>query len=184
MKNSTLGPGSKMGHFSYLGDAQVGADVNIGAGTITCNFDGEHKHPTVIEEDVFIGSDSMLVAPLHIGRGAKTGAGSVVTHDVPAGAVATGSRRSQARAVGANAEDGLRSKQLWTWMAFADRGLAADQHSSFGGAPGRLCCCSGDGPGFGQPGAIAAGIGYRKSRAKAAETLLTEPARCCRPCWC
>ncbi len=90
MKNSVLGPGSKMGHFSYLGDAQIGEDVNIGAGTITCNFDGVNKHKTVIEDGAFIGSDSMLVAPLHIGRGAKTGAGSVVTHDVPAGAVAYG----------------------------------------------------------------------------------------------
>ena len=90
MKNSTLGPGSKMGHFSYLGDAQIGENVNIGAGTITCNFDGERKHKTVIEDGAFIGSDSMLVAPLHIGRGAKTGAGSVVTHDLPAGAVAYG----------------------------------------------------------------------------------------------
>lgn len=83
IKNGTLGPGAKMGHFSYLGDAQIGANVNIGAGTITCNFDGQHKHRTVLEEDVFIGSDTLLVAPLHIGAGAKTGAGSVVTHDVP-----------------------------------------------------------------------------------------------------
>jgi bifunctional UDP-N-acetylglucosamine pyrophosphorylase/glucosamine-1-phosphate N-acetyltransferase len=90
MKNSTLGPGAKMGHFSYLGDATVGANVNIGCGTITCNFDGEHKHPTVIEDGAFIGSDTMLVAPLHIGQGAKTGAGSVVTHDVPASAVVYG----------------------------------------------------------------------------------------------
>lgn len=90
MKNSTLGPNAKMGHFSYLGDAQVGENVNIGAGTITCNFDGEHKHPTVIEEDVFIGSDSLLVAPLRIGAGAKTGAGSVVTHDIPPRTVAYG----------------------------------------------------------------------------------------------
>jgi bifunctional UDP-N-acetylglucosamine pyrophosphorylase/glucosamine-1-phosphate N-acetyltransferase len=90
MKNSTLGPGSKMGHFSYLGDASVGANVNIGAGTITCNFDGARKHATVIEDDAFVGSDSMLVAPLRIGRGARTGAGSVVTHDVPADAVAYG----------------------------------------------------------------------------------------------
>jgi len=90
MKNSTLGPNAKMGHFSYLGDAQVGENVNIGAGTITCNFDGEHKHPTVIEENVFIGSDSLLVAPLHIGAGAKTGAGSVVTHDIPSRTVAYG----------------------------------------------------------------------------------------------
>ena len=90
MKNSTLGPGSKMGHFSYLGDATVGAEVNIGAGTITCNYDGQRKHSTVIEDGAFIGSDSMLVAPVHIGQGAKTGAGSVVTHDVPAGAVVYG----------------------------------------------------------------------------------------------
>ncbi len=90
MKNSTLGPGSKMGHFSYLGDAQIGPNVNIGAGTITCNYDGKRKHPTVIEADVFIGSDTMLVAPLHIGTGAKTGAGSVVTHDLPPHSVAYG----------------------------------------------------------------------------------------------
>jgi bifunctional UDP-N-acetylglucosamine pyrophosphorylase/glucosamine-1-phosphate N-acetyltransferase len=90
MKNSTLGPNAKMGHFSYLGDATVGADVNIGAGTITCNYDGANKHPTHIEDGAFIGSGSMLVAPLWIGAGAKIGAGSVVTHDVPAGAVAYG----------------------------------------------------------------------------------------------
>lgn len=90
MKNSTLGPGSKMGHFSYLGDTQAGSNVNIGAGAITCNFDGERKQTTIIEDDAFIGSDSMLVAPLHIGRGAKTGAGSVVTHDVPDGALVMG----------------------------------------------------------------------------------------------
>jgi bifunctional UDP-N-acetylglucosamine pyrophosphorylase/glucosamine-1-phosphate N-acetyltransferase len=90
MKNSTLGPGAKMGHFSYLGDAEVGAGANIGAGTITCNYDGVHKHKTVIEEGAFIGSDTMLVAPVRVGQGAKTGAGSVVTRDVPAGAVAYG----------------------------------------------------------------------------------------------
>lgn len=90
MKNSTLGPGAKMGHFSYLGDAEVGPNVNIGAGTITCNYDGVRKHRTVIEEGAFIGSDTMLVAPVHIGAGAKTGAGSVVTHDIPSGAVAYG----------------------------------------------------------------------------------------------
>ena len=83
VKNSYLGPGTKMGHFSYIGDAQVGANVNIGAGTITCNYDGERKHRTIIEDDVFIGSDTMLVAPVRIGRGAKTGAGSVVTRDIP-----------------------------------------------------------------------------------------------------
>ncbi len=90
MKNSTLGPGAKMGHFSYLGDATIGADVNIGCGTITCNFDGERKHPTVVEDGAFIGSDTMLVAPLHVGAGARTGAGSVVTRDVPPNAVVYG----------------------------------------------------------------------------------------------
>lgn len=90
MKNSYLGPGSKMGHFSYLGDAQIARNVNIGAGTITCNFDGVNKNKTVIEEDVFIGSDTMLVAPLKIGKRAKTGAGAVVTHDVPADTVVVG----------------------------------------------------------------------------------------------
>jgi bifunctional UDP-N-acetylglucosamine pyrophosphorylase/glucosamine-1-phosphate N-acetyltransferase len=90
LKASTLGPGAKMGHFSYLGDANVGAGANIGAGTITCNYDGERKHPTSIEEGAFIGSDTMLVAPVRVGKGAKTGAGAVVTHDVPPGALAYG----------------------------------------------------------------------------------------------
>ena len=90
VKNSYLGPGVKMGHFSYLGDATVGAEANIGAGTITCNYDGKRKHPTVVGAGAFIGSDTMLVAPVTVGDGAKTGAGSVVTHDVPAGNVAYG----------------------------------------------------------------------------------------------
>jgi bifunctional UDP-N-acetylglucosamine pyrophosphorylase/glucosamine-1-phosphate N-acetyltransferase len=90
VKNSYLGPGVKMGHFSYLGDATVGAEANIGAGTITCNYDGRHKHPTVVGAGAFIGSDTMLVAPVTVGDGAKTGAGAVVTHDVPAGSVAYG----------------------------------------------------------------------------------------------
>lgn len=82
VKNSYLGPGTKMGHFSYLGDAQIGPDVNIGAGTITCNYDGKHKHKTEIGAGAFIGSDTMLVAPVRIGAGAQTGAGAVVTRDV------------------------------------------------------------------------------------------------------
>jgi bifunctional UDP-N-acetylglucosamine pyrophosphorylase/glucosamine-1-phosphate N-acetyltransferase len=90
IKNATLGPGAKMGHFSYLGDAEVGVNANIGAGTITCNYDGQQKHKTVIEEGAFIGSDTMLVAPVRVGKGAKTGAGAVVTHDVPDGALAYG----------------------------------------------------------------------------------------------
>jgi bifunctional UDP-N-acetylglucosamine pyrophosphorylase / glucosamine-1-phosphate N-acetyltransferase len=90
IKNASLGPGAKMGHFSYLGDATVGAGANIGAGTITCNYDGQHKYHTVIGEEAFIGSDTMLVAPVEVGAGAKTGAGAVVTHDVPPGSVAVG----------------------------------------------------------------------------------------------
>lgn len=82
VKNSYLGPGTKMGHFSYLGDATIDENVNIGAGTITCNFDGEHKNPTRIGKDAFIGSDTMLVAPVTIGEGARTGAGAVVTKDI------------------------------------------------------------------------------------------------------
>lgn len=90
VKNSTLGPGAKMGHFSYLGDTTVGAEANIGAGTITCNFDGVHKFPTEIGEGAFIGSDTMLVAPVKVGAGAKTGAGAVVTKDVPPHTLAVG----------------------------------------------------------------------------------------------
>lgn len=90
VKDSHLSAGVKMGHFSYIGNAEIGENVNIGAGTITCNFDGEHKHPTVIGEDAFIGSDTMLVAPVKIGKGAHTGAGSVVTHDVPDGETVVG----------------------------------------------------------------------------------------------
>ncbi len=90
VKDSTLAAGVKMGHFSYIGNATIGENVNIGAGTITCNYDGEHKHPTEIGEGAFIGSDTMLVAPLKIGKGAKTGAGSVVTHDVADGEVVVG----------------------------------------------------------------------------------------------
>jgi bifunctional UDP-N-acetylglucosamine pyrophosphorylase/glucosamine-1-phosphate N-acetyltransferase len=82
VKNSYLGSGTKMGHFSYIGDATIGTGVNIGAGTVTCNYDGKKKHKTEIEDDVFIGSDTMLVAPVKLGRGASTGAGAVVIKDV------------------------------------------------------------------------------------------------------
>lgn len=83
IKNSVLGCGTKSSHFSYIGDAEIGSNVNIGAGTVTCNYDGVDKNRTVIGDDAFIGSDSMLVAPLNIGARASTGAGSVVTKDVP-----------------------------------------------------------------------------------------------------
>jgi len=90
VKNAHLGPGVKMGHFSYIGDAEVGAEANIAAGTVTCNYDGERKHRTEIGRDAFVGSGTMLVAPVRVGGGAKIGAGSVVTHDVPDGALAYG----------------------------------------------------------------------------------------------
>lgn len=83
VKDSVLAEGVKMGHFSYIGNATIGANTNIGAGTITANYDGEKKHNTDIGEDVFIGSDTMLVAPITVGDGARTGAGSVVTKNVP-----------------------------------------------------------------------------------------------------
>jgi bifunctional UDP-N-acetylglucosamine pyrophosphorylase/glucosamine-1-phosphate N-acetyltransferase len=83
VKDSILHEGVKMGHFSYIGNATIGANTNIGAGTITCNYDGERKHPTEIGEEAFIGSDTMLVAPLKLGNGARTGAGAVVTKNVP-----------------------------------------------------------------------------------------------------
>jgi bifunctional UDP-N-acetylglucosamine pyrophosphorylase/glucosamine-1-phosphate N-acetyltransferase len=87
LKNTNLGPRSKANHLSYLGDATVGADVNVGAGTITCNYDGVNKHRTVIEDGAFIGSDSQLVAPVTVGKGAYVGAGSSIVADVPAGAL-------------------------------------------------------------------------------------------------
>jgi bifunctional UDP-N-acetylglucosamine pyrophosphorylase/glucosamine-1-phosphate N-acetyltransferase len=88
IKNSTIGVGSKVAHLSYVGDAQIGEESNIGAGTIFVNYDGENKHQTEIGDHVRIGSDTMLVAPVSIGDGAYTAAGSVVNEDVPAGAIA------------------------------------------------------------------------------------------------
>ncbi len=90
VKNSRIGRNTKIGHFSYVGDAQVGDEVNIGAGTITCNFDGVSKHRTVIGDGAFIGSDTMLVAPVEVGSGAQTAAGSIVNHDVPPNMLAVG----------------------------------------------------------------------------------------------
>ena len=84
IKNSTIADGSKANHLAYIGDADIGRKVNIGAGTITCNYDGVNKHRTVIEDDVFIGSDTQLVAPVRVGRGATLGAGTTLTKDAPA----------------------------------------------------------------------------------------------------
>jgi bifunctional UDP-N-acetylglucosamine pyrophosphorylase/glucosamine-1-phosphate N-acetyltransferase len=87
LKKTVLGKGSKANHLSYLGDATIGEGVNVGAGTITCNYDGRDKHPTVIDDGAFIGSDTQLVAPVRIGRGAYVAAGSSITEDVPADAL-------------------------------------------------------------------------------------------------
>ena len=92
-KKITMGKGSKANHLNYLGDAVIGAGVNIGAGAITCNYDGMHKHLTTIGDGVFVGSDSTLVAPVTLGDGAYVAAGSCITHDVPAGALALGRSR-------------------------------------------------------------------------------------------
>ena len=97
LKKTDLGEGSKAPHLSYVGDAKVGPSVNIGAGTITCNYDGTHKHVTRIEAGAFIGSDTTLVAPVTIGEGAYVAAGSAITEDVPAGALALGRARQHVK---------------------------------------------------------------------------------------
>ncbi|MEX0751150.1 MAG: bifunctional UDP-N-acetylglucosamine diphosphorylase/glucosamine-1-phosphate N-acetyltransferase GlmU [Dehalococcoidia bacterium] len=104
VKHTRLGKRTKMGHHSYIGDAEVGDDVNIGAGTITANYDGERKHRTIIGDGAFIGSDTMLVAPVRIGKGARTSAGSVVTRDVPDGMMAIGAP-ARIRAIGQEQEE-------------------------------------------------------------------------------
>jgi bifunctional UDP-N-acetylglucosamine pyrophosphorylase/glucosamine-1-phosphate N-acetyltransferase len=87
LKKTTIGRGSKASHLAYLGDATIGDNVNVGAGTITCNYDGVRKHVTVIEDGAFIGSDSQLIAPVTVGKGAYVAAGSSITKDVPPGAL-------------------------------------------------------------------------------------------------
>jgi bifunctional UDP-N-acetylglucosamine pyrophosphorylase/glucosamine-1-phosphate N-acetyltransferase len=88
LKKTVLGPRSKAMHLAYLGDATIGANVNVGAGTITCNYDGQKKHPTTIAEGAFIGSDSQLIAPVTVGAGAYVGSGTTIREDVPPGALA------------------------------------------------------------------------------------------------
>jgi bifunctional UDP-N-acetylglucosamine pyrophosphorylase/glucosamine-1-phosphate N-acetyltransferase len=90
VKKSKIGRGTKAQHLTYLGDATLGERVNVGAGTITCNYDGVRKNETIIEDDVKIGSDTMLVAPVRVGSGSVTGAGSVVTKDLPPNSLAVG----------------------------------------------------------------------------------------------
>jgi bifunctional UDP-N-acetylglucosamine pyrophosphorylase/glucosamine-1-phosphate N-acetyltransferase len=110
LKKTTMGVGSKANHLAYLGDATIGADVNVGAGTITCNYDGVAKHPTTIEDGVFIGSDSQLVAPVRIGQGAYVAAGSTVTEDVPADALAISRGRQMNKPGWAAARRAARAK--------------------------------------------------------------------------
>ncbi|MEG0246354.1 MAG: DapH/DapD/GlmU-related protein, partial [Pseudomonas sp.] len=95
LKNAHLGEGAKAGHLSYLGDAEIGARTNIGAGTITCNYDGANKFKTVMGEDVFIGSNNSLVAPVDIQSGATTAAGSTITQTVEASQLAVGRARQR-----------------------------------------------------------------------------------------
>jgi bifunctional UDP-N-acetylglucosamine pyrophosphorylase/glucosamine-1-phosphate N-acetyltransferase len=108
IKNSDLASGVKVGHFSYLGDARLGAGTNVGAGTITANFDGVHKHHTEIGERVFLGSDTILRAPVQLGDDARTGAGSVVTKDVDPGATVVGvpARQIRRKPAASNGEEG------------------------------------------------------------------------------
>jgi bifunctional UDP-N-acetylglucosamine pyrophosphorylase/glucosamine-1-phosphate N-acetyltransferase len=111
-KKIKLGKGSKANHLSYLGDAEIGEGVNIGAGTITCNYDGVNKHKTIIEDGVFIGSDSTLVAPIKIGHGAYVAAGSSITEDVPADSLALGRARQSVKEGWAKAKrDARKEKQ-------------------------------------------------------------------------
>src|SRR5262249_40835144 len=92
-KKTRLGKGSKANHLSYLGDAEIGQGVNVGAGTITCNYDGVHKHKTIIEDGVFVGSDTTLVAPIRVEKDSYIGAASCITRDVPEGSLAIGRSR-------------------------------------------------------------------------------------------
>src|SRR5208282_3106400 len=110
-KKITLGKGSKANHLTYLGDAEIGDGVNIGAGTITCNYDGVNKHRTTIEDGVFVGSDSTLVAPVKIGRGAYVAAASCITDDVPPDALAFGRARQTVKAGWARAKREQQKKQ-------------------------------------------------------------------------
>ncbi|HKB55623.1 MAG TPA: DapH/DapD/GlmU-related protein, partial [Ramlibacter sp.] len=91
------GAGTKANHLSYIGDSEVGRNVNVGAGTITCNYDGANKHRTIIEDDVFIGSDTQLVAPVRVGKGATLAAGTTLTQDAPAGELTLARTRQDTR---------------------------------------------------------------------------------------
>ena len=127
LKKTALGAGSKASHLTYLGDATIGEGVNIGAGTITCNYDGVHKHPTIIEDGAFIGSDSQLVAPVRVGKGAYVAAGSSIVEDVPAGSLGI------ARGRQANVEGWVARKKTARASAGAPAEPGADPASQQGG---------------------------------------------------
>jgi bifunctional UDP-N-acetylglucosamine pyrophosphorylase/glucosamine-1-phosphate N-acetyltransferase len=111
LKKTRLGRGSKANHLTYLGDATIGSEVNVGCGTVTCNYDGERKHPTTIGDGVFVGSDSILVAPIRIGKGAYVAAGSTLTESVPAGALALGRARQVTKRGWARKRDAERARK-------------------------------------------------------------------------
>jgi bifunctional UDP-N-acetylglucosamine pyrophosphorylase/glucosamine-1-phosphate N-acetyltransferase len=127
LKKTRLGKGAKANHLTYLGDATIGAGVNVGCGTITCNYDGAKKHPTVIGDRAFIGSDAILVAPITIGEGSYVGAGSTVTRDVPPGALAVGRARQVNKEGWAAAREARR--------AAATKDCEAPARASRGGVP-------------------------------------------------
>jgi bifunctional UDP-N-acetylglucosamine pyrophosphorylase/glucosamine-1-phosphate N-acetyltransferase len=112
VKKSVIGEGSKANHLSYIGDAMVGKDVNIGAGVITCNYDGFEKHRTVIEDNVFVGSDAQLVAPVTIGKGALVAAGATITKDVPPDALAISRSKQENREGFAAARRKMKEKKI------------------------------------------------------------------------
>ena len=122
VKNSHVGERSKLKHLTYIGDATVGRQVNIGAGTITCNYDGVNKHPTTIEDNVFVGSNNTLVAPVTLGRGSYTAAGSTITADVPAGDLAIGRARQSNK-------PGYAEKLRARIKLLKERAEAATQHA-------------------------------------------------------
>jgi bifunctional UDP-N-acetylglucosamine pyrophosphorylase/glucosamine-1-phosphate N-acetyltransferase len=131
LKKTDLGEGSKAPHLSYVGDAKVGPGVNIGAGTITCNYDGVSKHVTRIEAGAFIGSDTTLVAPVTIGEGSYVAAGSAITEDVPPGALALGRARQHVKPGWADA----RRKRQAAARAEAEAEAAAAPAGAAAGTP-------------------------------------------------
>lgn len=130
LKEARIGAGSRVPHLAYVGDADVGADVNVGAGTITCNYDGANKHVTTIEDGAFIGSNTSLVAPITIGKGAFTGAGSVITRDVQPDALAVARAQQIERAGWAAARRAQQAKQRTEQQGKADENTSPPENGS------------------------------------------------------